>query len=557
MLSKARDRNRGLFLFCSMKNLWFLLITLLILACDRSGRKDPPVRAGIPKARPDPTLAGTFAEAGNLRFDSTAITEFTTKYPRFKSLETALRTFYAPRRFGYAWYDRKGLTEQAANLYNHVVDPAMDGLSAATPYRKEFDTLFETAMAHANRDPVTDIMFTAQYLQYGQKVFAGLSEKEIREMGWYIPRKKISLTTLLDSMVSNPGYLASGKVLYRQYGLLRNVLQEYRQIADKGGWPLVPVSTKNLSLGDSASEVRVLRRRLFLTHDLASDDESPTLDSTVFNALKIFQQRSGLRATGKADEATLRELNVPVEKRLQQIVVNMERCRWLPNDADTGDYIGINIPEYKLHVYRGDSLLWSMDVVVGTVLNKTVIFTGEVQYVVFSPYWHVPVSIVRKEVVPGMKRNGNYLASHNMEITGYANGLPLVRQKPGRNNSLGLVKFLFPNSYSIYMHDSPAKSLFTETSRAFSHGCIRLAEPGKMAQYLLRNDPQWTGERIAEAMNRGKEQYVTLKNKVPVYIVYFTAWVARDGRINFRKDIYERDERLANTMYSGGELVSK
>src|SRR5690606_29116751 len=158
------------------------------------------------------------------------------------------------------------------------------------------------------------------------------------------------------------------------------------------------------------------------------------------------------------------------------ILVNMERSRWLPMSVKS-DYLVVNIPEFRLHVYEEDSLVWSCNVVVGKSVNKTVVFHGDVKYIVFSPYWNVPPSIVRNEIVPGMKRDKNYISRHNMEITGQAGGLTVVRQKPGPSNSLGLVKFLFPNSHNIYLHDSPAKSLFNEESRAFSHGCIRVSEP--------------------------------------------------------------------------------
>jgi murein L,D-transpeptidase YcbB/YkuD len=192
-----------------------------------------------------------------------------------------------------------------------------------------------------------------------------------------------------------------------------------------------------------------------------------------------------------------------------------------------------------------DSVILSCNVVVGKATNKTVIFRGDMKYVVFSPYWNVPPSIINKEILPAMKRNPNYLAKHNMEYNGGK-----IRQKPGPNNSLGLVKFLFPNSFNIYLHDTPSKSLFKEDKRAFSHGCIRVSEPFELARYLLRHDPSWTPEKINGAMNSGKEQYVTLKNTVPVYLVYFTAFVDAQGKLNFRDDIYNRDQELKEMLFA-------
>ena len=182
---------------------------------------------------------------------------------------------------------------------------------------------------------------------------------------------------------------------------------------------------------------------------------------------------------------------------------------------------------------------------VGSAANNTVIFTGNLKYVVFSPYWNVPSSILRKEVLPGIARNKNYLAQHHMEWNGKS-----VRQKPGPWNSLGQVKFLFPNTYNIYLHDTPSKSLFSEDKRAFSHGCIRLSEPKRVAQYLLRNDTKWDSLRITKAMNAGKEQYYTIKEPIPVFIGYFTAWVDRDGKLNFREDVYGHDKKMKERLFA-------
>lgn len=185
----------------------------------------------------------------------------------------------------------------------------------------------------------------------------------------------------------------------------------------------------------------------------------------------------------------------------------------------------------------------------GKEVHKTVIFQGDLKYIVFSPYWNVPSSILNKEIKPAIRRNPNYLSKHNMEW--YDNG---VRQKPGPNNSLGLVKFLFPNSFSIYLHDTPSKSLFNENKRAFSHGCIRVSEPRQLALFLMDKYPEWTPEKVDAAMHAGKEQTVTLPQPVPVSIVYFTAWVGRNGRINFRDDIYQRDARVADMIFQKSNM---
>jgi len=213
----------------------------------------------------------------------------------------------------------------------------------------------------------------------------------------------------------------------------------------------------------------------------------------------------------------------------------------------------VNIPEFVLHVYENKKKAWDMNVVVGKEGHNTTMFTGDLNQIVFSPYWNVPPSIVQKEILPKIASNPGYLASQNMEQTGTdENGVPKIRQLPGAQNSLGRVKFLFPNSFNIYFHDTNAKSLFEKDKRAFSHGCIRLAEPEKMAQYLLRDQPEWTPEKIEQAMDSGQEQYVKLKDPVPVIITYYTAWVDDNGQLNFRDDIYSHDQDLGSKMFVGG-----
>jgi len=242
-------------------------------------------------------------------------------------------------------------------------------------------------------------------------------------------------------------------------------------------------------------------------------------------------------------------MNIPVQQRIEQILINMDRMRWMPKEPK-GDLIVVNIPEFVLHVMENNKKVFDMNVVVGKEGHNTMMFTGDLNQVVFSPYWNVPPSIVKKEILPAIDKNPNYLEEQNMEITGTVDGIPQVRQLPGEKNSLGKVKFLFPNSFDIYFHDTPAKSLFSQSKRAFSHGCIRLSDPEKMANYVLRNNPEWTPEKINEAMNSGDQKFVKVKKPIPVFISYYTAWVDENKTLNFREDIYNHDAELASKMFS-------
>ena len=310
--------------------------------------------------------------------------------------------------------------------------------------------------------------------------------------------------------------------------------------------PFLP--TKN-NKEELLAKIRFNKQRLLLFGDMKTADSSVVFDSTLFNAAKSFQKRMGLSIDGVIGNRMITELNVPVSKRIRQLLVNLERLRWMPAEKDS-NYVVVNIPEYKLHVYDSGHQVFDMNVIVGTDANSTVIFKGRLKFVVFSPYWNVPESIVQKEVLPGIQKNSNYLAKNNMEITGHNGGTPEVRQKPGLTNSLGLVKFLFPNNYNIYLHDTPNKELFSLSTRSFSHGCIRIGEPKKFAEYLLRSDKAWNSQSIDDAMHLDKEKWVTLNKTVPVFIEYFTAWVDSDGQLNYRKDIYGHDEKMGEKLFA-------
>ena len=221
----------------------------------------------------------------------------------------------------------------------------------------------------------------------------------------------------------------------------------------------------------------------------------------------------------------------------------MERCRWItPNLIKAKEFIAVNIPSYRLHYIRNGKPVLISKVVVGRELNKTVVFSGEMSYIVFNPYWNVPNSILKNEIVPAMRKDPNYLSKHNME---WHEGR--LRQKPGKNNSLGLVKFMFPNSNNIYLHDTPAKSLFNREQRAFSHGCIRVEKARELAIAILGTDSD--EKKIDRLMDGSEEKVVKLKEKIPVYIAYFTAWADEDGNIAFFKDIYNRDTELAQLLH--------
>jgi murein L,D-transpeptidase YcbB/YkuD len=419
--------------------------------------------------------------------------------------------------------------------------------------KKKMDALVEDSSFAVNpkdRSMInTEIQLTEHFIRYT----LGNYEKgyvKRKEMERFIPIKKEDPLALADSLLNkkhkDDKYFED---VNNAYKLLKEELRRYVEFAKNGGWQPLPTDPKQFKKGVSSPLNIALKKRLQITGDMPYGDTSAAYTDTLVMGIKHAQLTFGYKPDGVITTTLLKDLNVPVEKRIDQILINMNRMRWMPQEPE-GKLILVNIPEFVLHFHDGKNKVFDMPVVVGKEGHNTMMFTGKLSTIVFSPYWNVPPSIVKKEILPAMAKNPNYLASQNMEITGNEGGLPVIRQLPGEKNSLGKVKFLFPNSFNIYFHDTPAKSLFSKDKRAYSHGCIRLSDPVKMAEYLLKDDPSWPPEKIDEAMNSGNEKFVKVKNPVPVFITYYTAWVDENGILNFRDDIYKRDEAVSQKMFA-------
>ena len=473
-------------------------------------------------------------------FDSTKIASFFIKFPKLKIVESDVTSFYQNKKFTYVWFDGSKINQQAHVLITKIENITLDGLSDKNVYLSEFTNILKSKK-EIFPDIETELMLSSQYFIYSKRVWSGLSEKISKSINWHLPRKKLNYNQLLDSIVSGNLILQSPPI-YKQYSLLKKELINYQNIKLNIGFPLISKKSSTLKIGDTSVVLLNVKKWLLLSKDLQEVAINNVYDTNLQTAIKKIQSRFGQKINGEITTSLINQMNVSIDERIQQITLNMERCRWLPIGNKT-DYLVINIPEYKLHAYEKDSLIWSMNVVVGKVNHKTVIFADKIEYVVFSPYWNIPKGILRKEVLPGIARNKNYLSNHNME---WFNGN--VRQKPGPENSLGLVKFLFPNSYDIYLHDTPTKSLFDNSNRANSHGCIRLENAEKMANYLLKNDADWNADKIKLAMNDTIEKKVKVKKQQAVFIVYLTCFVASNGQLNFRKDIYNRDKKLTSMI---------
>lgn len=489
----------------------------------------------------------------NLFLDSLKVEKYIINKTPVDSIARQIRNFYNIRNYEFAWFTEEGLAEHTRafwNLHNNYVNDIKDSAIIDLRLHKRMEILLEedsTITFDSSDITEMELLLTEHFLNFSKYTYHGIIDPE--ELQWHIPRKKINPVILLDSLILSKGRnLEAWEPLHPQFKLVKNQLTRYLNIESSGGWDEIGQTKKRYREGDSNAVVKKIKHRLYMTGDLTNEDTSIYFNNGLLSAVRTAQGRFGLKQTGIVNDELIKELDVPVKNRILQLLINMERMRWLP--AQPGKKLVVaNIPEFKLHVFEDGNEIFAIDIVVGREANKTVIFSDELKYVVFSPYWNVPRSIVRNEIVPALRNNPNYLRRNNMEQTGTSNGLPVIRQRPGGNNALGRVKFIFPNTYNIYFHDTPAKSLFQKQQRAFSHGCIRLANPQKFAEYLLKDKPEWTGEKIRNAMYADREKWVPLDETVPVFITYFTAWVDHEGKLNFRDDIYRRDKEMADRIF--------
>jgi murein L,D-transpeptidase YcbB/YkuD len=424
-----------------------------------------------------------------------------------------------------------------------------------------------------------DAALTVCTMRYISDLHIGRVNPKHFKFGIDIQNKKYNLPQFIAQDVMHAAnvqaILDDAEPPYPGYKRTEVALQRYLQLAAKGDGPPVPEVTKTVAPGDAYPGTSQLTQRLELLGDLpqttAVNASYQVYSGALVDGVKLFQDRHGLGADGKLGKETIRQLNVPLSFRVQQLDDAMERWRWLPPSFPQPPVV-VNVPEFVLRVFTADhKVALRMNVVVGkAVRHQTPVFAKDMQYIVFRPYWNVPTSILRSEIVPAIVKNRNYIANKNFEVVTYSGTVVtsgpinddvlaqlraaklMVRQKPGSDNALGLVKFLFPNEHSVYLHSTPAQALFSQSRRDFSHGCIRVQQPAELAAYLLRNQPPWTLEKVRAAMQTGpNNQQVNLKVPVPVLILYITAVVEEDGSVHFFNDIYGHDKSLEALLAKG------
>ena len=486
-----------------------------------------------------------------------------------------VRQIYEDRHYRPLWVGVHPLPQRTKELIANLCDAEREGLRPADYRLGELRSTLERLRPSLDKErpeafAVLDLELTRRFLDYGADLLAGRLDPKAVASEWYIRARHSSIDgTLRGAVLAEEfqGMVAPLRPQLPGYAELVKALAGYREILADGGWPKVP-GGRRLRGGDRGTRVAVLRRRLRITGDLRGEAGSkPVYNRAVARAVARFQARHGIPVDGMVGAATLAALNVPVQVRIRQIQLSLERFRWLPAEFG-GRYIYVNIPDYKLYAYDARKPVLTMRVVVGDEYqNATPVFADSMTFVVFRPYWYVPHRILVREILPKARKKRSYLAAHHFEVVDAKRESRVlnsrrinwsrvdfrkvrVRQRAGSpTNPLGLVKFMFPNQFAVYLHDTPTPELFNRPNRTLSHGCVWVEKPVELADYVLGGQDEWNEKKIREAMKtahpvstggRVDGQTVTLDQPLPVYIVYFTAFV-RDGTLNFRRDPYGKD----------------
>ncbi len=505
------------------------------------------------------------------------------RWPDFSDYRQPLVKFYDSYAYSLPWIRGMQPTPQAQEVIALLLKADQKGLSAedydGSRWSARLAKLRPAAQHPTEEDALRfDAAMTVCVMRYISDLHIGKVNPRHFDFGIDVEAKKYDLPDFLKNHVVDgpnvPEVLAQVEPPYPGYRREIQALQIYMELARKDDGEQLPPVKKTVAPGDAYPGVPRLTRLLRLTGDLPADADVPAA-ATVYqgplvDAVKIFQRRHGLDPDGRIGAQTIGDLNVPLSRRVRQMQLTLERWRWLPLGIQKAPIV-VNIPEFRLRAY--DEHLknaLTMNVVVGKAYDhSTPIFIDDMEYVVFRPYWNVPYSIVKAELLPGISRDPDYLTKEGFDVVDNREnvigsgpvtedilqqlraGKLFIRQKPGPKNSLGLVKFIFPNNYDVYMHDTPSTELFSKSRRDFSHGCVRLERPADMAAWVLRDNPGWNIERIRAAMNGEKTQQVNLAHSIPVLIVYGTAVVQEDGLVHFYDDIYGHDVALEKVLEKG------
>lgn len=477
----------------------------------------------------------------------------------------AVVAFYRARGGEPAWNDPR----EAQSIRQAIADIEKDGLTPSDYHLAAIDQRMGGPGGDSGAD--LEILLSDAVAGLVDHVRYGRVRPSLLDPAWNVNSRQgaqpLEQVLARVATASDPAQaIEQAKLDHFIYRGLKGSLGKLRDIQKAGGWPSIPV-VHGLKLGDNDSKlVPLVRKRLAATGELAAGAslDAPVFDAQLADAVKLYQQRNRLQAQGVVDRSTLRAMNVPIADRIGQVRANLERARWvLPGLR--GDFLLVNLPAFKAYLIRGNKNVWEARTMIGNEARQTPSFRADMRTVVFNPDWTVPPTILQEDVLDGMKRGEDMIAKKHLTILDHGGRLVdpsavdwasataahfpyTLRQPPGEDNALGRVKFVFPNSYGIYLHDTPSRDLFTFDRRTFSSGCIRIENPLDLARILLEGKPGWDAARIQQAVASGRTQPVSLPAPLPVLIVYWTVSVGAAGEVRFARDVYDQDPILVRAL---------
>jgi len=483
--------------------------------------------------------------------------------------EPELIVFYRERKYKPLWLDAKGRLNRAYDLLHTIIHAEDEGLEPSDYYLEEIKKYWDSKQH--GESIYLDLLLTAALYRYSNHVYSGRFDPRDLDVDWHIVNRPLDVRSLFADVAKKKSIAQTLKELPPQhsgYQLLKKELRRFRELKQQGGWKKFKQGP-TLEPGMHHRQVKQLRQRLEMTGDLVECclRDIDIFDQTLAEAVKRYQLRHGLQADGRVGGQTRRSLNITVDARLRQIRINMERWRWLPRKLGKR-YLIVNMTGFELYIVDNDSAVLAMPVIIGKSYRSTPSFSGLISTMEYNPYWTVPANMTVEDYVPRQINDPSFFAKKSFKLyRGWGqNALEIdpqtvnwkqvdkehfpywLRQDPGPKNALGRVKFLFSNPYEIYLHGTPDKHLFDRVVRTFSAGCIRVKDPVQLAAYLLNDGSQQMEEEILANIHLGTNQKLSLPTAVPIYLVYWTAWVDQYGSINFRHDIYGRDARL-NSLF--------
>jgi murein L,D-transpeptidase YcbB/YkuD len=480
---------------------------------------------------------------------------------------------YTENEFKPLWVVNFDSLGKISQMIDFIAESEFHGLNPEDYHFREIKSNWEALEAEkslilkANFIAGFDLLLTDAFFSLSSNLYYGKLESEALDTIWGIPRDKstIPFDGYLKSMLNEGTVQATFHQFNPPYPGYEAMVAEAKRLKaiQSADFKVKLDLIKSIKPGDTLESVALIKDKLaFLGYYLPDTTINPNFyDEKATEAIRDLQEQFGYNRDGAIGKNTLKALNMPVEKKINQLYVNMERLRWMPDSLEKV-YLMVNIADFTLNVLSGNDTLLSMRTIVGQDARETPVFNSRITYMVMSPSWHVPPTIKKKDVVPSVIKDIAYLDKKQMKVYDSKGNVvdPVTvnwkkdgmkynfKQKPGAHNSLGKVKFMFPNKHNIYLHDTPSRSLFARDERTFSSGCIRVEKPFELASLLLADKPEWTPERIRQAMDSGVEKTIVLKDKVGVYIYYLTAWGSASGKINYRADVYNRDKVIEKAL---------